>query len=101
MTMYGAGLRLSEASSLKVSDIDSKKMQIFIRNGKGGKDRFAFYLSPTLTSYVNTTGNTGPKNGSSTAGIKREHILLPGQPRIFSISIRTLPVLRKSVQRIH
>jgi len=48
MTMYGAGLRLSEVSSLKVSDIDSKKMQIFIRNGKGGKDRFAILSQSNL-----------------------------------------------------
>ena len=40
MTTYGAGLRLSEVASLKVSDIDSKKMQLFIRNGKGSKDRY-------------------------------------------------------------
>jgi integrase/recombinase XerD len=31
MTLYGGGLRLSEVSSLKVSDIDSDKMQLFIR----------------------------------------------------------------------
>ena len=48
MTMYSAGLRLSEASSLKVSDIDSQKMQIFIRNGKGGKDRFAILSQANL-----------------------------------------------------
>lgn len=40
-TMYSAGLRLNEVSNLKVSDIDSTKMQLLIRNGKGGKDRFA------------------------------------------------------------
>lgn len=48
MTIYGAGLRLSEVSSIKVSDIDSKKMQIFIRNGKGGKDRFALLSQSNL-----------------------------------------------------
>jgi integrase/recombinase XerD len=31
MTLYDGGLRLSEVSSLKVSDIDSDKMQLFIR----------------------------------------------------------------------
>jgi integrase/recombinase XerD len=35
MTLYGAGLRISEVVALKVSDIDSKKMQLFIRMAKG------------------------------------------------------------------
>lgn len=41
MLGYSAGLRVSEIAALGVSDIDSKNMQIFIRNGKGGKDRYA------------------------------------------------------------
>lgn len=48
MTMYSAGLRLSDVSCLKVTDIDSVKMQIFIRNGKGGKDRFALLSKTNL-----------------------------------------------------
>jgi integrase/recombinase XerD len=44
---YGAGLRAMEVVTLKVSDIDSKRMLIRIEKGKGGKDRFAM-LSPTL-----------------------------------------------------
>jgi len=38
MTTYGSGLRLNEVACLKVSDIDSKKMQLLIRSGKGSKD---------------------------------------------------------------
>ena len=34
MTLYGAGIRLSEVACLKVSDIDSNKMQLFIRIDK-------------------------------------------------------------------
>jgi integrase/recombinase XerD len=40
MTIYAAGLRVSEVANLKVTDIDSKNMQIFIRNSKGKKDRY-------------------------------------------------------------
>lgn len=40
MLIYGSGLRVSEAVSLKIEDIDSKKMRIFVRGGKGGKDRY-------------------------------------------------------------
>lgn len=36
-TIYGAGLRISEAARLKGLDIDSNNMQIVIRQGKGKK----------------------------------------------------------------
>lgn len=48
MTIYGAGLRISEAACLKVSDIHSDKMQLFIRNGKGSKDRYALLSQANL-----------------------------------------------------
>ena len=47
-TTYSAGLRLDEVAHLLVSDIDSEKMQIFIRKGKGGKDRFALLSQANL-----------------------------------------------------
>jgi len=37
---YSSGARLSEVCNLKISDIDSNRMQIRIRNGKGKKDRY-------------------------------------------------------------
>jgi integrase/recombinase XerD len=46
-TCYAAGLRISEAVSLKLSDIDSKRMVIRVDQGKGQKDRYVM-LSPKL-----------------------------------------------------
>ena len=37
---YGMGLRVSEIVNLKISDIDSKNMQVFIESAKGKKDRY-------------------------------------------------------------
>lgn len=39
--MYSSGLRVSEAIKIKISDIDSKNMQILITNTKTHKDRYA------------------------------------------------------------
>lgn len=38
---YGLGLRVSEIVNLKITDIDSKNMQVFIERAKGKKDRYA------------------------------------------------------------
>lgn len=38
-TIYSAGLRLSEAVNLKIADIDNERKLIYVRGGKGKKDR--------------------------------------------------------------
>lgn len=40
MLVYGSGLRIGEVANLRVEDIDSKKMRIFVREGKGNKERY-------------------------------------------------------------
>jgi site-specific recombinase XerD len=46
-TLYSTGVRRTEMCNLKVEDIDSQRMQIHIRQGKGGKERDV-PLSPNL-----------------------------------------------------
>jgi len=46
--MYGGGLRLGEACSLRIKDIDLDRLQLTIRQGKGNKDRVTL-LSERLT----------------------------------------------------
>lgn len=48
MTIYSGGLRISEAVHLKVSDIDSERMVIRVRQGKGNKDRYTLLAHLTL-----------------------------------------------------
>ena len=40
MLIYGTGLRISEAANIRIEDIDSKNMRLFVRNGKEEKERY-------------------------------------------------------------
>lgn len=48
LTAYSMGLRLGETLNLKVGDIDSERMKVHIRQGKGRKDRFVILPKKTL-----------------------------------------------------
>jgi len=47
MTLYATGVRRAELTHLKISDVDSQRMVIHVRGGKGRKDRDVM-LSPKL-----------------------------------------------------
>jgi integrase/recombinase XerD len=47
-TIYSCGLRLREGTRLQVSDIDSGRMLVHVRHGKGGKDRYVPLPQRTL-----------------------------------------------------
>ena len=48
MTMYAAGLRISEVTRLKLTDIDSHRMCIRVEQGKGHKDRYVILSKKLL-----------------------------------------------------
>jgi len=51
MTAYAAGLRISEVVALRVDDIDSQRMVLRVRQGKGRRDRYVM-LSPRLLALL-------------------------------------------------
>ena len=48
-TVYSLGLRRTEALNLQVGDIDSKRMVVHVRRGKGAKDRLVPLPTSTLS----------------------------------------------------
>ena len=58
VTAYAAGLRISEVTRLKITDIDSQRMMIRIAQGKGQKDRYvmlSLQLLEILRAYWKAT----------------------------------------------
>lgn len=76
---YGAGLRASEVTNLKVRDIDSDRMLIHVERGKGGKDRDVM-LSPSLLELLRAYWHEARPQGW----------LFPGQSRVEPMSPRSL-----------
>jgi len=84
-TAYGAGLRASEVTHLKVTDIDSQRMVIRVEQGKGSKDRNAM-PPPTLLVLL--------RHWWRVAQVQRRILkggwLFPGQNPINPLSTRQL-----------
>ena len=59
--IYSGGLRVSEAASLKVADIDGERRLLWVRDSKGGKDRCVPLSEPTLTQLRAFWRNTRAK----------------------------------------
>ena len=82
---YGAGLRASEVTSLKVSDIDSQRMTLRIEQGKGHKDRYAM-LPPVLLERLRVWWRVARAQGKMLDG----GWLFPGMNPIEPLSTRQL-----------
>jgi len=82
---YGAGLRVAEVASLKVGDIDSKRMLIVVERGKGGRGRHAL-LSVNLLGLLRAWWQEGRQHGVMRPG----GWLFPGQDPAKPITTRQL-----------
>lgn len=71
LTLYNTGLRLNEALTLQLEDVDFVKKEIFVRNGKGGKNRripISDKLERILTEYIETTRTKRESNNFFATG---------------------------------
>jgi site-specific recombinase XerD len=82
---YGAGLRASEVTALKVGDVDSQRMTLRVEQGKGRKDRYAM-LSPVLLQRLRTWWRVGHAQGKILPG----GWLFPGLDPMDPITCRQL-----------
>lgn len=77
MLMYGSGLRLMEALTLRVKDLDFARVQLIVRSGKGDKDRMTvlpLVLHPALRAHVARVKRLHDRDLASGAG----NVELPG-----------------------
>jgi integrase/recombinase XerD len=96
MTMYAAGLRLSEALTLRISDIDSDRNVIRVRQGKGKRDRYVL-LSPTLLSYLRQYWKAYKPKSWLFPGRLPNHYLSPASVQKVCPSARTKARIKKPV----
>src|SRR3954452_8294964 len=82
MTAYSGGLRLSEVAGLRVEDIDSSRMVIHVRQGKGHKDRDVM-LSPRLLAVLREYWKIN----------RPKPYLFPGRHADKAISVRTVQMV--------
>jgi len=82
---YGAGLRASEVTHLKIADIDSERMILRVEQGKGRRDRYAM-LSPSLLVLLRAWWRRGHGLGKMLPG----GWLFPGQNPVNPLSTRQL-----------
>ena len=89
-TIYSAGLRVSEAVALKPEDIDSERMQIRVKCGKGKKERYTILSETTLKllrEYYRSSKVCGPW-------------LFPGKNPGCALSTRTVQrVFKKALEK--
>lgn len=89
-TAYSAGLRVSEIVKLKISDIDSKRMQIFVEKAKGKKDRYV-NLSPVLLDIL--------RNYIQTCSPKPKYYLFESEQTGEAFPIRTVQQVFSNAKR--
>jgi len=89
MLIYSSGLRVSEASHFKISDIDSKRMLLRVREGKGSKDRYSILSNVALEVLREYWRQYRPKEW-----------LFPGRSSYKPLSVRSIQRIFKKAKNL-
>jgi site-specific recombinase XerD len=95
MTVYGGGLRLSEACRLKPCHIDSGRMQIRVEQGKGRKDRCTLLSAKLLEELRAYWRAVRPREWLFFGSDQHRPMTSSGGQRIFENAIRRASLPRK------
>lgn len=95
MTQYAGGLRISEACSLRPEDIDSKRMVIRVRAGKGGKDRYTVLSKRLLAFLRDYFRQYRPKEWLFPGRTKTGHITPEAARRVLRLAATSAGISKK------
>jgi site-specific recombinase XerD len=95
--IYGAGLRISEVCALKPTDIDSQRMLIHVRRGKGNKDRYVLLGETMLTLRREYYQKARRKGDYLFPGPKPQNPLTPAAIRKVFIKVAAQAGLSKKI----
>lgn len=97
---YGSGLRVSEVSRLRVRDIDSEAMRVFVKGGKGKKDRYTILSKRSLQclrDYWRMYRPESPEGWLFPTGHDGGHVTVPGVEKAFLRLRRKIGFAREGV----
>ena len=86
--IYSAGLRVGEVCALKITDIDSDRMQIKIRNSKGNKDRYVELSKTILIGLRKYVASNKPKEYLFNGKIKGQPLGHSAVQQSFRLAIK-------------
>jgi integrase/recombinase XerD len=81
--VYSAGLRVSEVVNLKVQDIDSKRMLVHVKQGKGRKDRYTMLSEVALETLRSYAQKEKPTNWLFPGEQDSKHITIRSVQKMF------------------
>lgn len=94
--IYSAGLRVAEAATLKIADIDRHRRQITVRRGKGRKDRVTLLSSSFVALLERYLAEYSPREWLFEGQDPREHISVRSIQHVFAAACTRAGIIKKA-----